>query len=203
MGHQVWHMCEHISSFFYLFIFARHAWLLSAGCGVYHGHANSSPSRLLRLSLGASKRAAATATSSGGLLRNSHHLIPHSASVEPTPPPSSSSSSPATASFCDLKSKRKIRDKTMNRSAPSGPCPVMPRDPMTDGPVVKTSRSVASRRPLTRSVLRASLSPLAGSGSPSGGSSKKGHHGSSPSSIKASGMVHARRLLASHAPLPK
>lgn len=188
----------------------RHAWLLSSGCGVYHGHASTSASRLLRLSLGSSKRAAAT--SSGGLLgRNSHHLItsPHSTSVEVPPPSSSISSSPTATGFSDLKTKRKIREKTLktNRlsSPSSGPCPVMPRDPMTDGPVGKNSRTIASRRPLTRSVLRASLSPL-GSGplTPSGSSASKkvlAHH-SSPS-VKASGVAHPRRLLATHAPLPK
>jgi hypothetical protein len=198
-------------SLFFIFLFyfslARHAWLLSSGCGVYHGHAGSSSSRLLRLSLGASKRAAATTSSStGGLLgRPTHHLTsPHSASVEVPP----ASSSPASASFCDLKTKRKIRDKAIktSRSTPSsGPCPVMPRDPMTDGPIGKNSRTISSRRPLTRSVLRASLSPLgSGPGTPSGsGASKKvlAHHGSP--SIKASGIAHPRRLLATHALLPK
>lgn len=148
------------------------------------------------------------ATSPGGLLgRNSHHLMAssHSATVEQVPP-SSSSSSPTTSSYCDIKTKRKIREKTIkaNRSTPSGPCPVMPRDPMTDGPPGKNSRAIASRRPLTRSVLRASLSPLAGPGTPSGSvSSKKGliHHGSP--SIKPSSISHPRRLLANHAPLPK
>ena len=194
--------------FFFFFLFARHAWLLSSGCGVYHGHVGSSSSRLLRLSLGASKRAAATSSSGGLLGRNSqHHLIAssHCPSGEVVPS-SSSSSPPATTSYCDLKNKRKIRDKAIktSRSTPSGPCPVMPRDPMTDGPVGKNPRAINSRRPLTRSVLRASLSPLAGTGSPSGsGVSKKilNHHGSP--SIKTPGIVHPRRLLPSHVPLPK
>lgn len=206
-----WHFFFSLSFYFvFCFSLARHAWLLSSGCGVYHGHASTSASRLLRLSLGSSKRAAAT--SSGGLLgRNSHHLItsPHSTSVEVPPPSSSISSSPTATGFSDLKTKRKIREKTLktNRlsSPSSGPCPVMPRDPMTDGPVGKNSRTIASRRPLTRSVLRASLSPL-GSGplTPSGSSASKkvlAHH-SSPS-VKASGVAHPRRLLATHAPLPK
>lgn len=191
--------------FVFCFSLARHAWLLSSGCGVYHGHAGSSSSRLLRLSLGASKRAAATSSSGGLLGRPTHHLTsPHSASVEVPP----ASSSPASASFCDLKTKRKIREKAIktSRSTPSScPCPVMPRDPMTDGSVGKNPRTISSRRPLTRSVLRASLSPLgSGPGTPSGsGASKKilAHHGSP--SIKASGIAHPRRLLATHALLPK
>jgi hypothetical protein len=196
------------TNFFFSFYFslARHAWLLSSGCGVYHGHASSSSSRLLRLSLGASKRAAATSSSGGILGRPNHHLThtsSHSATAEIPP-----TSSPTSPSFCDLKTKRKIRDKAIKtiRSTPSsGPCPVMPRDPMTDGPVGKNSRTITSRRPMTRSVLRASLSPLgSGSGSPSGsGTNKKvlAHHGSP--SIKPSGIAHPRRLLATHALLPK
>lgn len=184
--------------------------MLSSGCGVYHGHAGSSSSRLLRLSLGASGKRVVAATSSGGLLgRSSHHLMMAPSQSVPLEVNPSSPASPS-ASFCDLKTKRKIREhktiKSNNRASPSGPCPVMPREPMTDGVLLpgKNSRPSPSRRPLTRSVLRASLSPLAGPGSPSAsGASKKSlvHHGSM--SVKPSNITHPRRLLASHTPLPK
>lgn len=198
----------------YLFSLARHAWLLSSGCGVYHGHAGSSSSRLLRFSLGASKRVVAAASSGGLLGRSSHH--PVMAPSQSVPLEVNPSCSAASASYCDMKTKRKVREKTIKSNRSTGPsglsCPVMPRDPMTDGLAAgKHSRPSPSRRPLTRSVLRASLSPLAGPGTPSTGvssissssASKKtlAHHGSL--SVKPSAITHPRRLLASHTPMPK
>ena len=128
---------------FSLYFFARHAWLLSSGCGVY-SHAGSS--RLMRIPLG--KRPTG--------LRN--HSPPTS---QVALSPSSNLCSNLTA---DSKTKRKLKEKVKNRAdvataATAAAAAVICRDPDAVSKGAK-NRMSPLRRPLTRSVLRASLSPI-------------------------------------------
>lgn len=102
-----------------------------------------------------------------------------------------------------------LSKRSSTAQSPTPPQPVIPspdaeakgRTKTKDAKVAKTPadagkspKGAASRRPLTRSVLRASLSPLAGPPAPGAGSTgKRGL----PPSLKVPGLGHSRRLVAS------